>query len=64
MQKQNVNGFIEMLNNSEIHSSVLKNGATAESGIHSLVLPQDCPNPNKYPNVRKQDFNSSLAAVW
>ena len=41
-------------------------GATAEYSPHSLVLLQDCPNLNHYPNpnVRKQDLNSSPAAVW
>ena len=24
----------------------------------------DCPNPNHYPNLLKQDLNSILAAVW
>ena len=33
-------------------------GTTAEYSQHSLVLLQDCPNPNPYPNhnVRKYDF--------
>ena len=46
-----------------VHSSNIRGDCGIQPTLSSLA--KDCPNPNKnpYPNVRKQDLNSSLAGV-